>query len=188
MRPMRAIAWCRQTFFGVKLIPWQVQATLILIGYAAVLTGGVWLEYERDLAALRDPVYSSGGMWAFGDEMLAWYIFFFFLIPTFFLIRLFSDFPETFAAYSKVALWASLTAPLCLGVTLLGSLTHNNAIFDPLLWRTWRAPFVLMVLVMSRFFAGAGAAKRLLNRALLIEGGSLAIFVTLLIAPNLGRR
>ncbi|MGI9104207.1 MAG: hypothetical protein ACR2IF_17335 [Terriglobales bacterium] len=184
---MKSIAWLWETSFGLKLIPWQIQLPFIAVGYAAVLACGVLLEYQRDLAALRDPIYSSGGMWAWGDEMLAWSIFFFFLVPTFFLIRLMADFPQTFLSYSRVALWFSLTAPLALAIFCLGSWAGHHDFVDPLLERTWRTPFVFIVIIVTRMFARWDNARRLINRALLIEGGTLAIFLALLITPNLGR-
>ena len=82
--------------------------------------------------------------------------------------------------YSRVLFWISLTAPLSLGALVLGQLAYQQNLVDPLVWRVWRAPFVLIVITMSRIFARFDPAKRLLTRALLIEGGSLVIFFALL--------
>jgi amino acid permease len=171
---MKAISW-------VRTIPLRVQLAFIGCGYVAVLAYAVMAKYMRHLAELKDPVGASGGMWAFGDELLAWSIFFCFMVPTFFLVLLLRQHEHSSGVYSRVLFWISLTAPLCLGISMIGQAAHHQDLVDPLLWRTWRGPFALMLIAMSRVFARFDAAKRILTRALLIEGGTLAICVALLI-------
>ena len=109
---------CRRAMCGMKAISWartlplRVQLAVIGFGYAAVLAYAVTSKYARHLAELRDPVSASGGMWAFGDELLAWSIFFCFMVPTFFLVLLLRQYEHSSDVYSKVLFWASLTAPL----------------------------------------------------------------------------
>jgi hypothetical protein len=177
MRPMKATVW-------LKSMPLRVQLGLIGLGYAAVLAYGILAEFARYLAAMKDPVSASGGMWAFGDELLAWSIFFCFMVPTLFLILLMREYEGTFVKYSKVLFWFSLSAPLCLGIFVLGAVAHAQHFVDPLVWRTWRAPFALVIIAASRVLARYDAAKRLLSRALLIEGGSLAISLAMLFFPG----
>lgn len=170
---MKAIFW-------VKTLPVRVQLALIGCGYLVVLAYGAVLQYTRYLAALQDPAYSSGGMWAFGDEMLAWWIFLLAMGPTFLLLLVIRQDETAYVRLAKVLFWFSLTGPICLAVAVLGNLLHHGNLVDPLVWRSWRAPFVLMVIAMSRILAKPNAAKRLLTRAALIEGGALAICVAML--------
>jgi hypothetical protein len=174
MSGMKALSWARE-------LPLRAQLALIGSGYAAVLAYGVMEEYMRYLAELRNPVEASGGMWAFGDEVLAWSIFCLFMVPTSFLALLLRQHERSYDVYSKILFWASLSAPLCLGVLVLGQFLHFGDVVDPLVWRTWRGPFVLIVIGMSRLLAQIDAAKRLLTRALLIESGTFAIFFALLV-------
>jgi hypothetical protein len=113
----------------------------------------------RHLAELKDPISAPGGMWAAGDELLAWGIFFCFMVPTFFLVLLLRQYEHSSSFYSRVLFWISLTAPLCLGIYMLGHAAHMPDKVDPLLWRTWRAPLVLMFIAMSRVFARFDSAN-----------------------------
>jgi hypothetical protein len=177
MVAMKVFSWARA-------LPLRVQVTAIGLGYLGVLAYGVAVEFMRHLAELRDPAASSGGMWAFGDELLAWYIFLLFMVPTIFLLLLLRQHEQAYITYSKILFWFSLTAPLCLGILVLAALAHAQAAADPLAWRPWRAPFVVVVMGMSRVFARFAPAKRLLTRALLIEVGTLAIFIALMMSPG----
>jgi hypothetical protein len=173
MYGMKAISWAR-------LLTPRMQMALIGCGYAAVLGYAVVAQFMRHLAELRDPVSASGGMWAFGDELLAWNIFLFFMVPTFFLLLVLRQQERPYGLYSKILFWFSLTAPLSMTILVLAQLAHQQTLVDPLVWRIWRAPFVLILVAMSRIFARFDAAKRLLTRALLIEGASLVILFALL--------
>jgi hypothetical protein len=172
---MKAMSWMRA-------MPWRVQLAVILAGYAAVLVYGATTVYMRDLAALRDPLSSSGGMWAFGDELLAWNIFFLFMVPTFFLLWLMRQYDDTYTVYAKVLFWVGLTAPIFLGIFLLRWSPRLKDVADWFGWRPWRAPFVFIVMGLSRMMSPrVDVAKRMITRALLIEGGTLAIFISLII-------
>lgn len=171
---MKAIFW-------VKALPLRAQLAVIGFGYTAVLVYAVAAEYMRYVAAVKDPVSSSGGMWAFGDELLAWNLFLSFMVPTFFLLVLVRRDDGAYVKFSKVLFWFSLTAPLCLGVFVIAAMAHAQNLADPLLWRNWRGPFALMVIATSRFLARPPMAKRLLTRACLIEGGAFSIFVALIL-------
>lgn len=159
---------------------------LVLCGYAAVAIWGAAMYFGRYLAALRDPQYSSGGMWAFGELILDVFVFGLLLIPTFFLLRYFAQNERAFARYSKIALMASLTAPSCaLALAIWQGIWHNmpSWIQDPLATRLFWSFAVLLVLAMSRVVGRRQASKRLLNYALAIEGVTLvtvlAIFLGL---------
>jgi len=165
----------------VKAMPLRAQLAFIGFGYAAVMAYAVMMEFMRYQAAMRDPVSSSGGMWAFGDELLAWNIFVFFMVPTFLLLLVMRQYDEAYIKYSKILFWTSLTAPLVLAAMALGNALGWNRFLDSLLWRSWRAPFVLGLLAMSRMCARADVAKRLLTRAVLIEGGTIAICLSLIV-------
>ena len=165
----------------LKSLSPRMQLGLIGLAYALVVAYGVTAELARELAAARDPAYSSGGMWAFGDELLAWNIFFLFMVPTFFLLRFMRQHDGAYASFSKVLFGVSLTAPILVGIFLLGAFAGSNTIKDAAVYRFWRAPFVLVVMGLSRLMARVDVAKRLLTKALLIEGGTFAILITLFI-------
>ncbi len=173
IRGMKAILW-------VKTLPLRVQLSAIGCGYLVVLAYGAAMQYARYLAALQDPAYSSGGMWAFGDEMLAWWIFLLAMGPTFLVLLVIRQHETTYVRLSKILFWFSLTAPVCLALSVVGNLLHHASLVDPLVWRVWRGPFVLLVIGMSRILAKPDVAKRQLTRAALIEFGTLAVCMVLL--------
>lgn len=162
----------------------RLQLQLIAFGYACVLLYGVCAWYVRDLAALRDPAYSSGGMWAFGDTLLDMFLFLLALAPTFFLMRLMAGEEAIFGVYSKVAVAATITAPFC--VAMLATMAIHplpqwlQGLFVD---RLWYSPAVLAILGLSRVLGRRHRLKRLLTCALAIESatlvGSLAVFILL---------
>ena len=142
------------------------------------------MYFARYLAALRDPAYSSGGMWAFGDLILDVFVFCAFLVPTLFLLRYMAQSDKAFTVYSKIALAVSITAPLC--ALILGiwqGVWRNMPIWlqDPLSTRLFWSFGVLLVLVMSRIAGRRQPSKKLLNYAMAIEGFTMVVVVALFI-------
>lgn len=159
----------------------RLQLELIGAGYAAVLMYAVFAFYQRYLYSLREPIESSGGMAAFGDEILTLFIFGLVLVPTFFLLRLMAQVDTIYAFYSKVLLGVSLTAPIA--VALLVLFHRSLVVQNVCVMRLWRSPCVFVALAMSRLLGRRNPKKRLITWALLIEGGTLivalAVFVGL---------
>jgi len=155
-----------------------------MAGYAAVAVYAATMYFTRYLAALRDPAYSSGGMWAFGDLMLDVFVFILLLVPTFFLLCYVAESDQAFAKYSKLALGVSLTAPLCaLVLGLWQGIWHNMPIWlqNPLFTRLFWSMAVLIVLAMSRIVGRRKASKKLLNYAMAVEGVTLVVIVAIFV-------
>jgi hypothetical protein len=152
-----------------------MQFGLVAMGYAAVLVFAAAALYGRHLVALKDPAAASGGMAAAGDTMLYLFIGCLFLIPTAFLIWIIAKFEALYAAYSRFLFGLSLSAPVCLGVVLLG----DNYVAQSLSWlcffRILESPIVLVGIGISCYAARFDRAKRLASYALLIEGLTLGL-------------
>ena len=155
----------------MQAISRRIQVQLIVAGYAAVLMFAAYEFFQRYLYRLREPIDSSGGMAAFGDEILTLFVFFLFLVPTFFLLRLMAQSDGVYTVYAKILLAVSLTAPICVGLLVL---FHRVLVIQNIcVTRLWRSPCVLVVMAMSRVLGRRSAGKRLITWALLIEGGTL---------------
>ena len=164
----------------MKSISWRLQLELIGAAYAAIILFGLLTFFQRQLAQLRDPMDAQSAMWAFGDLILSVFLFLLCLVPTFFLLRLMAESDTVYSVYAKFVLAASLTAPLCMGLLALfhRSLTVQNVCVTRLLW----APFVLLVMAMSRFFGRRNPGRRLITRALVIESGTMIVGVAVFVA------
>jgi hypothetical protein len=163
----------------VQAISRRLQLELIGAGYAAVLLYAVYAFFQRYLYTLREPIESSGGMAAFGDELLTLFVFLLFLVPTFFLLRLLANSDRVsqsdrfYSVYAKVLLAVSLTDPLSVGLL---ALFHRSLLIQNLcVTRLWRSPCVLVVMAMSRVLGRRSQGKRLITWALLIEAGTLIV-------------
>jgi hypothetical protein len=159
----------------------RLQLAAVVFGYIIVLIYATYLYYGRHLAELRDPQSAAGGMWAFGDLLLNLFVFLLFLVPTFFLLRLLAQSGPVFAAYSKIALLVSLTAPLC-GLALVIYKSRPLALENLCVTRLFYAPFVLLILGLSRFLGRRQPAKRLVSYALAIEGFTFLALVVVMFA------
>lgn len=164
----------------VKAVSSRLQVHLIAFAYAALFFYAALQRYVRYLAELRNPIDAQGGMWAFGDEMLTYYLFFLFLVPTFFLLRLMGTSQTTYTGYAKLALAVALTAPLSLGLLSVDVGNVSSIIGDAALIRLFRSPMVFIVLVMSRIFAREKLSKRLFNGAILSETLTIAASIAAL--------
>jgi len=165
----------------MKSISWMVQLRLVALGYAAVLVVAAGLLYGRHLQELKYPAEASGGMWAAGDLFLDIFIAFLFMVPTVFLILVTAKFEAFYTAYSEFLLGFSLSAPVCLGVFLLGENRVGESLINLCLYRLIWVPFVLMGMGVSRLAARFDRAKRFVSYALLTEGLTLAIAVAMFI-------
>jgi hypothetical protein len=152
-----------------------MQFGLVAVGYAAILVVSAALLYRRHLAEMQDPVGFSGGMAAAGDSMLHLFIGCLFLIPTAFLIRIIAKFEVLYTAYSRFLFGLSLSAPVCLSVTLFG----DNYVPQSFGWfcffRILESPIILVGMGISRSAARFDRAKRFASYALLIEGLTLGL-------------
>lgn len=165
----------------MKSVSWQGQLGLVALGYAAMLVIAAALLYGRHLQELKYPAEASGGMWAAGDAFLYVFIACLFMIPTMFLIWITSKFEAFYTGYSKFLLGLSLSAPVCLGVFIIGENHVAQGLGDLSLFRLLGSPFILVGIGISRLVARFDRAKRLVSYALLIEGLTIGIAVALLI-------
>jgi hypothetical protein len=85
----------------LQAISRRLQVQLIGAGYAAVLMFAVYEFFQSYLYRLREPIDPSGGMAAFGDEILTLFVFLLFLVPTFFLLRLMAQSDGVYTVYAK---------------------------------------------------------------------------------------
>jgi hypothetical protein len=166
----------------MKPIPRRVQLSAVVAGYVAVFLLSAMLLYQRHMQYVNHPddVASSGGMYAFGDLLLGFFIGGLFLIPTFLLVLVIRNSEAAYTRYSQVLLGLSLTAPVCLGLFLIPAVNQGNMFLG---WfsmgRLLASPIVIVGLVVSRLLARFGRAKRLTSYALLIEVGTILLIVTL---------
>lgn len=170
----------------MKAIGWRLQLELIAVAYAAILLLGTCWFFLRNLEALRDPQASSGGMWAFGDEILIIFLYLLCLVPTFFLLRLMRTNDLVYDNYARIVLAISLTAPLCLAALVFHVGEKITLLHDFFELRFFRSPMLFVLMVMSRLFARERPAKRLLNYAMQTE--ALTFIAAIAIALMQDRR
>lgn len=158
-----------------------MQLWLVALAYAAVFAVTAILLYGRHLQELKYPVESSGGMWAAGDAMLGIFIACLFMIPTALLIWVMARFESLYVVYSRFLMGLSLSAPVCLGVLLLGEGQAAQGLGNLAFCRLLGSPFILVGMAISRLVARFDRAKRLASYALLIEGLTIAAAIVFLI-------
>jgi hypothetical protein len=166
--------------------PTPLQAGLFAVGagYAAVLAMATLLVYERHMQYLRHPedVAASGGMYAFGDWILEIFIVGMLLILTLVLALVIRKRESLYTGYSKFLFGLSLTAPLCLGVFSIPAVNQRDMLLGQIcVERMFASPILAVFFVVNRLLARFEGAKRLATYALLIEWGTLALMVGLLL-------
>jgi len=162
-------------------IPWRTQLWLIALGYAVFFVVAAFLLFVDHLWELNNPVDASGGMHAFGDTALYFFLACLFMIPTVFLIWATAKFETFYTAYSKFLLGFSLSAPICLSVFYIGENYVAQSLGFICLFRLLGSPFILAGMGISRLVARFDRAKRFASYALLIEGLTLGVAVALVI-------
>jgi uncharacterized membrane protein len=162
----------------MKAIARRLHLELIIGGYAFVLLFAAISYFQRHLAELQDPqgAMGSSGMWAFGDAILAAFVFCLLMIPTFFLIRFMAQSETVFAVYAKLLLAFSLTAPLC-GLLLIIIKSRSQAWENLWVSRLSLAPCLLIVMSLSRILGRRSRSKRFNSYAVLIEGLTFFAFI-----------
>ncbi len=169
----------------MKAIPTRLQQIqLIAFGYASLLIYAAYEWYVRHLAELQNPIDAQGGMWAFGDELLSYYLFFLFLVPTVPLLRLMSKSDSVYNTYARFALAFALTAPLSALLLACNISKVSAALGEAALLRLFRSPMVLVPLLMSRIFAHQKTGKRLMNWAIFAEGATIASSIVFLVLAS----
>ena len=158
---------------SVQTVSRRLQLELIGAGYAAALMYGAYRFWIWHLYELREPIDSSGGMAAFGEEMLTLFVFALFLVPTFFLLRLMAQSDGVYDVYAKLLLAVSVTAPI--SVVVLALFHRSLLIQDICGTRLWRTPCVLVVMAMSRVLGRRSPSKKLISWAMVIEAGTLIV-------------
>jgi hypothetical protein len=166
----------------MKPIPWRVQLGAVAAGYAMVFLVGAALIFERHLQYVNNPAdaASYGAMYAFGDLILGLFIGGLFLIPTLLLVLVIRKSEPAYTRYSQILLGLSLTAPICMGVSLIPAVNQGNSFLG---WfcmgRLFASPIIIAGLAGSRLLARFARAKRMTSYALLIEVGTIVLLVTL---------
>lgn len=158
-----------------------MQLGLVGLGYAAVSLVAAAILFARHLQELRYPADASGGMWAFGDLFLWAFIVVLFAIPSVFLVWVIAKFESAYKIYSRLLLVLSLSAPVCLGVCILGGEHFSEAVYSFCFARLIGSPLILVGIGVSRLAARFDRAKRTLSYALLIEGLTLVVSVAFFI-------
>lgn len=147
-----------------------------------MLATAALLLYVRHLQYVNHPedVAAAGGMYAAGDLMLEIFIACMLLVPTFFLALVIRKSEHLYAAYSRVLLGLSLTAPVCMGVLSVPAVNQGTMVLGWICMdRLLCSPVVIVGLVFSRLLARFDRAKRLTLYALLIEVLTLALTAAL---------
>ena len=167
----------------------RLQFAIVVAGYAAVLLVSAVLVYARHIQALNHPADASGGMWAFGDWMLALFIVGLLMIPTF-LLALFTRKSETaYTRYSQALVGVSLTAPISVGMFFIPAVSQGSSLLGWFcMYRVLVSPLVVVGLAVSRLMARFGRAKRLVSYSLLVEIATLALMMVLLFSGGAHRR
>jgi hypothetical protein len=160
---------------------WRTQLWLIGLGYTAVFAVSAVILLARYLQERGHPadLVAYGGMYAGGDAILGIFIVCLFMIPTVFLVWASAKFEGGYTAYAQLLVGVSLTAPLCLGLFVLGKSHMTETLASLYLCRLIASPFILIGIVFSRLVARFDRAKRLTSYALLIEGLTLGIAMAL---------
>ena len=167
----------------MKLSSLRNQLLIIGLGYAAILAFAAAAFYARYVWYRNHPVeaMASSGMYAGGDAMLAIFVVCLLMIPSIFLVWVGAKFEAPFTVYSTILFWVALSAPVCLGLLLLGEKHIHQYIFAFCFFRLVWSPFLLALMGFSRFVARFDRAKRLNTYALLSEGLTLFVSVALIV-------
>jgi hypothetical protein len=166
----------------VKSIPLRTQLRLVAALYAIVLATAGVLVYARYLLYVNHPqdAAAAGGMYAAGDWMLEIFIGCMLLVPTFVLVLVIRKSEPLYAAYSKILLGLSLTAPISLGLVSIPAVGQSPMLLGWICMdRLLCSPIVIVGLAVSRLLARFDQAKRLTLYAVLIEVLTLALTVVL---------
>jgi len=171
----------------MNTIPLRAQLGIVAAVYAAVLAVSAILAFMRYMQYVRHPddVAAAGGMYAFGDAMLAMFIVCMLLVPTFLLAMVVRQAEGLSISYAKAMLFVSLTLPLSAGIIAIPAVGQSSSIFGEVcLERIFAAPAVFAGLVMSRLLAKFDRGKRLTLYAILIEALTLLVMIGLMFFPT----
>jgi len=103
------------------------------------------------------------------------------MIPTAFLVWVATRSEAVYTTYSQLLLGLGLSAPVCLGLFVLGNSHVSDNLKGVCLGRLVASPFVLVGMGFSRLVARFDRAKKLTSYALLVEVLTLGVAVALLI-------
>ncbi len=168
----------------MKAISLRTQLGLVGAGYAGVLVVATGLVFARYMQYALHPQDAAayGTMWGFGDWLLALFIGFMLLVPTFVLALLVRQQESVYTRYANVMLGLSLTLPISVGLMAIPAVGQGNTMLGEIsMYRLLCSPVVIIALIFSRLLAGFGRAKRLTLYALLIEAGTLGVVVALMV-------
>lgn len=153
----------------MRLSDTRAQLWIVAAGYAGVFAAAAFLIFARHMAELADPAGAGGGMYAFGELLMYIFIGCLFMIPTAFLIWVVAKFEAVSTGYSKFLVGLGVSAPVCLGMFVLGQSYLAESVNSFCIYRLVASPFVLAGIGFSRVVAKFDRAKKLASYALLIE-------------------
>ena len=171
----------------MKAIPWRVQIAAVAVSYLTVLLMAAALVYLRYLQYAKHPedARQYGAMYAFGDWLLALFIGGLFLVPTFLLILVIRTSEAAYTRYSQVLLVLGATAPICLGLFFVPAVNQGNSwVGEVCIYRLLTSPVAVVGMIASRLFARFRQAKRLTAYALLLEVGTIALLMAMVLLPG----
>ena len=166
----------------MKAIPWRVQVGFVAAAYGAVVLVSALLLYQRHLLYVNHAAdaAAAGGMYAGGDLILELLIGGLFLMPSFLLLLLIRQSEPAYTRYAQIVLGLSMTAPVCLGISLIPAVGQSNSLLGWVsMYRLFMSPVIIVGIVVSRLLARFSRAKRLMSYALLIEAGTVVFMVLL---------
>jgi len=153
---------------------------LVAAAYAGVVALSVLLVLLRCLQYKLHPddAEQYGGMWAGGDLMLALFIAGLLMLTTFFLIPILRNDEPGYTNYSKALIGIALTSPFAIVLTALPG--GPWWIGDICISRLFAAPLAIILYFVSWVASGFRGARRRIVIALLIEVGTIAVSMALL--------
>ncbi len=166
----------------MRLSDTRVQLWIIGIAYAAVFAVAALLILVRHLAELRDPAGAAGGMYAFGELLMYFFLACMFMIPTVFLIWVMAKFEAASTGYAKFLVGLGVSAPVCLGILVFGQSYFAESVNFFCMYRLLASPFVLAGIGFSRLTARFDRAKKLSSYAFLIEALTVVVGIALMLA------
>jgi hypothetical protein len=157
----------------------EKQWMMIGASYAVITVFAASTIYARHLQMLRDPVTAASGMAAAGDTLLGLFLFFLYIVPTAFVLRLMADHERVYDAYSCVLFALGLTAPLALGLLVANSKLKTDWFQGLALARLFCVLLILIAIGVSRWMARSARSKRMVNYAGLTEVLTLLVVVVI---------
>lgn len=158
--------------------PSSLQLRLVLAAYAAAALIAAGLVFLRYMLYVRNPqdVAAAGGMYAGGDLLLEVFICLLFFVPTAILVFFIRKSESAYTTYARILLGFSVTAPASLAL-MFAPFLNQWYWGDAIVFRLFAVPFVLLILLFSRWLTQFARPRRLILYAMLIEGLTFVVAI-----------